>query len=54
MMGVAGKPTGCNPWASDAITKEILMTWEWLPAALFLAGFVVLWLFVFPRLKGGG
>jgi hypothetical protein len=28
--------------------------WDWLAPVGFLAGFVLLWLFVLPRLKGGG
>jgi hypothetical protein len=30
------------------------MSWDWLLPAGFLAGFVVLWLFVLPKLKLGG
>jgi hypothetical protein len=27
---------------------------DWLPAVLMLAGFVVLWLFLLPKLRTGG
>jgi hypothetical protein len=33
--------------------KEKNMTWEWVLPVLALTGFVLLWVFVFPRLKGG-
>jgi hypothetical protein len=29
------------------------MVWDWLAPALVLGGFVLLWVFLFPRLKGG-
>jgi hypothetical protein len=32
--------------------EKIIMT-DWLVPLAFLAGFVLLWLFVLPRLKGG-
>jgi hypothetical protein len=29
------------------------MDWDWLVPVGFLAGFVLLWLFILPRIKGG-
>ena len=30
------------------------MSWDWLPAALMLGGFIALWLWILPRMKSGG
>jgi len=30
------------------------MDWDWLAPLLIIAGFIGLWIFVFPHLKGGG
>jgi len=30
--------------------KEIVMSWDWLLPTLLAVGFLVLWLFVLPRL----
>jgi hypothetical protein len=29
------------------------MTWDWVAPVAALVGFVLVWLFVLPRLKGG-